>query len=198
VRLREARAEARLFLESPERLGHLKELEFGPEPPSDFERTDDLLPELRRAVFRSRRGECLTRKALGELYDPASALLPTQAQLAHVVGCADCLEDVNRLLGRAPLSERNPADSADREQRVTSETSELDLVIDTNEPLGFVEILSEQDVSAAYAPADGPARGRRRTVGRRDLERRPPSRNLTALPQPLARPASPPRTRAPG
>ncbi|MET0646573.1 MAG: RNA polymerase sigma factor [Pyrinomonadaceae bacterium] len=208
VRLREARAEARLFLESPERLGHLEELALETAQPSDFGRTDDLLQELRRTVFRSRRGECLTRKGLSELYDPASALLPTQAQLAHVVSCAVCLEEVNRLLGLAPLSERNPVDSADREprgkggdgggaggglspqklkrlrrraaetfehkprelcvsvngylrgaQRVTSVSSELDLVIDTNEPLSFVEILSEQDVRLLMLPLTAPPEG---------------------------------------
>src|ERR1044071_8791723 len=91
VRLREARAEARLFLESPERLGHLAELEF--ETAAEFERTDDLLQELRRAVFRSRRGDCMTRERLKGLYDAASELLPTQAQLAHVVSCQNCLEE---------------------------------------------------------------------------------------------------------
>ena len=211
VRLREARAEARLFLESPERLGHLEGLEFEPESPFDGGRADDLLQELRQAVFRSRRGECLARGSLGGLYDPASALVPTQAQLAHVVSCANCLEEVNRLLGLAPLSERNPVDSAEREprgrdgggtgaggageglspqrlkrlrrgaaetfehrprelcvsvngylrgaQRVTSSKSELDLVIDTNEPLGFVEILSEQDVRLLMLPLTAPPEG---------------------------------------
>jgi RNA polymerase sigma factor (sigma-70 family) len=209
VRLREARAEARLFLESPERLGHLEGLELGPEPPPDFGRGEDLLQELRRAVFRSRRGECMTRQGLRALYDPASELLPTQAQLAHVVSCAECLEEVNRLLGLAPLSERSPEDSADREprgkggggaggdaggpsqkelkrfrrraaetfehkprelcvsvngylrgaQRVTSRKSELDLVIDTNEPLGFVEVLSEQDVRLLLLPLTAPPEG---------------------------------------
>ncbi|HEX8188194.1 MAG TPA: RNA polymerase sigma factor [Pyrinomonadaceae bacterium] len=211
VRLREARAEARLFLESPERLGHLEGLEFGPESPPEAGQEDDLLQELRRTVFRSRRGECLARGSLAGLYDPASALLPTQAQLAHVVSCAGCLEEVNRLLGLAPLAERSPADSADREprgrdgggagaggageglstqklkrlrrgaaetfehrprelcvsvngylrgaQRVTSRKSELDLVIDTNEPLGFVEILSEQDVRLLMLPLTAPPEG---------------------------------------
>jgi RNA polymerase sigma factor (sigma-70 family) len=212
VRLREARAEARLFLESPERLGHLEGLEFETEAAFDVGRTDDLLQELRQTVFRSRRGDCMTRECLGELYDPASVLLPTQAQLAHVVSCAGCLEEVNRLLGLAPLSERNPADSADREprgkggdggtgaggageglspqrlrrlrrqaaetfehrprelcvsvngylrgaQRVTSETSELDLIIDTHEPLDFVEVLSEQDVRLLLLPLTAPPEG---------------------------------------
>jgi RNA polymerase sigma factor (sigma-70 family) len=208
VRLREARAEARLFLESPERLGHLEGLELGPESSPEFGRGEDLLQELRRTVFRSRRGECMTRAGLRGLYDPASELLPTQAQLAHVVSCAECLEEVNRLLGLAPLSERSPEDSADREprgkgggagrgggglsqqrlkrlrrgaaekfehkprelcvsvngylrgaQRVTSGTSELDLVIDTNEPLGFVEVLSEQDVRLLMLPLTAPPEG---------------------------------------
>lgn len=211
VRLREARAEVRLFLESPERLGHFEGLEFETEAASDFGCQDDLLQELRQTVFRSRRGECIARASLVELYDPASALLPTQAQLAHVVSCASCLEEVNRLLGLAPLSERNPVDSSDAEprgrdgggtgaggtgeglsprklkrlrrgaaetfehkprelcvsvngylrgaQRVTSSKSELDLVIDTNEPLGFVEILSEQDVRLLMLPLTAPPEG---------------------------------------
>jgi RNA polymerase sigma factor (sigma-70 family) len=215
VRLREARGEARLFLEDPRALAHIEGLNVE----ASFREksawpTDDLLHELRQTIFRSRRGDCFTARRLARLYGPSPEAAPAQDNLAHLVSCADCLDEVNRLLGLPPLSERHPADSVTREprgkggggtgpggeggaggglsprklkrlrrsageafehkpqelcvsvnghlrgaQRVTSERSELNLIIDSSEHLNFVEVFSEQDVRLLMLPVTAPPAG---------------------------------------
>ena len=116
-RLRVARGEARQFLKDPSSLRFLRgrlheEVRFA--------RTgytldaDELLADLRRAIFDSRQGDCPAAGELARLYAPGAGAVETKT-LAHLVSCPRCMDEVNRLLGLAPLSERYPTDTADAE-----------------------------------------------------------------------------------
>lgn len=118
--LRMARDEARLYLENPRSLSFLAKPKSAADshdaalalgPTSIALSSEDLLRQFRSAVFRSRRGDCLWRESLDRLYrgDAPSAL--DCATLAHLVCCAPCLDQVNTLLGFAPLSSRFPTDT---------------------------------------------------------------------------------------
>lgn len=109
--MRIARREVRLYLDNPRPLSirgkkALAEIRnFRTE-----ETTQAFLNELRQAIFRSRRGECLSPMQLKELYtSPESAPVDSET-LAHIVSCPHCLEEVNHLLGLPPLSDRFPTD----------------------------------------------------------------------------------------
>jgi DNA-directed RNA polymerase specialized sigma24 family protein len=113
-RLRVARAEAKLYLENPTRLAFMKENDpkIG-RPDSGAPATGGLLQELRRAVFQARTGDCFTPERLRELYrspDKVDGASLDCERLAHLVSCPSCLDEVNRLLGLPPLSERYPTD----------------------------------------------------------------------------------------
>lgn len=213
VRLLRARNEVKLFLENPRALGLLEGRPPVGSAPAGFARpADDFLDELRQTVYQSRLGPCLSRPRLKELYRPDAETQPEQAQLAHVVSCPECLDEVNRLLGIPRLSERHPADSITRDSRggrggggrpggasgggvppqkmkrlrrsagevfehkpqelcvsvnghvrgshrVNSERSELSLVVETAEPISFVEVFSEQDVRLLMLPVTAPPAG---------------------------------------
>ncbi|MDQ3919706.1 MAG: RNA polymerase sigma factor, partial [Acidobacteriota bacterium] len=119
-RLRAARVEARQFLEDPSRLRFIvRDAARGVRPPATgFVQThEELLADLRRRVFDSRRGACLTERALEELYGDCAARRPDCATLAHLVSCPRCIEEVNSLNGLPPLSERHPTDSLGVEPR---------------------------------------------------------------------------------
>jgi RNA polymerase sigma factor (sigma-70 family) len=211
LRLLHARQEAKLVIENPRAVvdaGGAGEVAV---IPANFARpTGDFLEELRQAIFSSRRGECLTGESLKGLYRSGSEAAPAHSQLAHVVSCRDCLDEVNRLLSIPTLAERHPADFVKREpprgggghggggtggrppaqslkrlrrsagevfehqpqelcvsvngyergsQRINSETSELNLVLDVAEPLSFVEVFSEQEVRLLMLPVTPPPAG---------------------------------------
>jgi RNA polymerase sigma factor (sigma-70 family) len=120
-RLRTARGEARQFLRDPSRLRFLKRGEARAaiaSPATGFAQThEELLADLRRGVFDSRRGECMTKGLLGKLYEEGASSRPDCATLAHVVSCPRCIDEVNELHGLPPLSERYPTDSLGVEPR---------------------------------------------------------------------------------
>jgi RNA polymerase sigma factor (sigma-70 family) len=118
-RLRNARVEARQFLKDPSSLRFIKREAAGAQtqPATGFAQThEELLADLRRRVFDSRRGECLTKETLSDIYDGGSRA-PDCATLAHVVSCPRCIDEVNSLNGLPPLSERYPTDSLGVEPR---------------------------------------------------------------------------------
>jgi DNA-directed RNA polymerase specialized sigma24 family protein len=120
--LRMARAEAKLFLDDPAKLGFIAEqtarndveIKTGPT-------IDGTIIGLRRAIFASRQGRCPERKHLGEIYDAGRPELLTAPLLGHIVSCQTCLEEVNRLLKLPPLSDRDPSDmlGPDRGERAS-------------------------------------------------------------------------------
>jgi RNA polymerase sigma factor (sigma-70 family) len=93
-----ARREAKLLMTEPQRLrqGDVK---------SAFERhikylkSDcDVMVGLRRMIFDSSSGECLSQQEFAEVYSNGSRVALATPKLAHVVGCRKCLDSVNRIL----------------------------------------------------------------------------------------------------
>ena len=110
--LKLARNEARVFLEDPGALKFIGRIQSGSVP---FTGTvcsaDELLAELRRAIFSSCEGECLDNDSLRTLYLERHIVASDNAAFAHIVSCAQCLDAVNGLLGLPRLAERHPADA---------------------------------------------------------------------------------------
>ena len=117
-RLRAARGEARLFLENPGGLhflgGRLDEVSVDLD--GYARTTEEFLQDIRRAVFRSCRGDCLSTGRLALLYRGRESSMEA-VTLAHIVSCPRCLDAVNRLLGLPPLSERYPTDTLGTDTR---------------------------------------------------------------------------------
>lgn len=153
-----ARREARLHLEEPRRLSLIRDSLPGDigQTIESGRTTGDFLAALRQAIFRTRRGVCLSSEELQATYcgpggEPVSTTL-----LAHIVSCPRCLDEVNRLLGLPPLSERYPTDmlgpdprnrdgenGCRRRARQVSEHSPKELHLSVN---GFV--LGSQSISS--------------------------------------------------
>lgn len=107
-----ARREARLYLEQPQRLRFMRE--HPSEGITDVrtgEPSGELIPELRRAIFRSCEGACRTKKELKDIYSRAGAASIAGKTLSHIVSCSRCLDIVNRELGLPLLAERYPTDT---------------------------------------------------------------------------------------
>ena len=120
-RLRVARSEARQYLKEPESLRFInreKARGGGRAAATGYAQApDELLRDLRRRVFESRRGECPAESGLAELYEGSAAGAPDCATLAHLVSCPVCIDEVNRLRGLPPLAERFPTDTLGNEPR---------------------------------------------------------------------------------
>jgi RNA polymerase sigma factor (sigma-70 family) len=112
LRLLRARAEAKANLANPERLVFINQksrLEIRGNLLAQS--TVDLLAELRRMIFASCRGDCLSIEHLQSLYEPPlEAPIPCET-LAHIVSCQPCLDEVNRVCGLPSLSERDAVDT---------------------------------------------------------------------------------------
>jgi RNA polymerase sigma factor (sigma-70 family) len=108
-----ARNEARLFLEDPGALKLIDKTQAGaPESHSGSVcAADELLAGLRRTIFRSCQGECVTCESLRDLYIKGHIAGVDNPTLAHIVSCSQCLDGVNRILGLPLLIERHPADA---------------------------------------------------------------------------------------
>ncbi|HWR34585.1 MAG TPA: sigma-70 family RNA polymerase sigma factor [Clostridia bacterium] len=70
----------------------------------------EYLAELRQRVFASCQGECIGRSELERAYAQASTQTIECCQIAHIVSCAKCLDEVNRILGLPLLAQRHPSD----------------------------------------------------------------------------------------
>ncbi|HEX8282983.1 MAG TPA: RNA polymerase sigma factor [Pyrinomonadaceae bacterium] len=120
-RLRVSRSEARQYLKDPESLRFInrEKVRGGARAASTgyAQTPEELLRDLRRRVFDSRRGVCLEETGLAELYEGLAAGAPDCATLAHLVSCPVCIDEVNRLRGLTPLAERFPTDSLGNEPR---------------------------------------------------------------------------------
>ena len=116
--LQRARTEARLYLKDPDSLVFL----HGEQPPPELQikfgqEPEDLLSELREALYRSRSGECFSVEQLRETYQAKEADTLTPQKLAHIVCCGVCLDEVNKLLGLPLLAAREPERMAGRDKR---------------------------------------------------------------------------------
>lgn len=104
--LRVARAEVKVFLLEPQRLGFLSSVEAL----SEIEplASEKLTEQLRQAIYAARQGECLPLRHFEDLYFANRVELIDAPKLAHFVSCAACLERINRLLKLPSLDHRDP------------------------------------------------------------------------------------------
>ena len=117
-RLRLARAEARLYLSDSDRLNLIHDKHKEERPRAEVGRlSGDLLNELRQTIFNSCEGPCFSRKQLAEFYAPADEGALSVENLAHIVTCAKCLDEVNRILGLPLLAERYASDTTGKDTR---------------------------------------------------------------------------------
>ena len=121
-RLRAARDEVRLYLENPAALGFLRQMPAFDAAQINYSLTgEELLRELRRRIFQTTAGACLSPARLIELYRAAWERDGDDgldcATLAHLASCPKCLDAANQLLGLPPLSERFPTEMTGPEPR---------------------------------------------------------------------------------
>ena len=110
--LRFARNEARLFLDNPDALTFINKGQAPKEIPARSIRSaEELLRDLRLAIFASCEGECSTTELLRILYRKGLILTADNLTFAHIVSCRKCLDDANQELGLPLLAERHPADA---------------------------------------------------------------------------------------
>jgi DNA-directed RNA polymerase specialized sigma24 family protein len=202
----QARREAKSYLENPGSLRFLDE----PSPVAasavvaSSPHPQDLPAELRGEIFRSRRGDCPSAKAIREIYRQESNAQLDSARLAHFVACERCLRLICKTLNLSPLSEddsdsssssgappkspgRGPsagsflkrsrrraqeiAEHKPKElrisangffigaQSVNAELNEQVLQINIEEPLAFIEAVSEQGLRLLLMPVESPPAG---------------------------------------
>jgi RNA polymerase sigma factor (sigma-70 family) len=114
--LQVAREEVRFSLERP---GTIRSIT--PERQSTYlftsisEDSQVLFRDLRQAIFRNCMGTCLGYEHLARRYRQESGVGFTTAELAHLVSCAKCLDDVNTILGLPLIAERSPDDTLGRD-----------------------------------------------------------------------------------
>lgn len=118
-RLRLARSEARLYLDDPDRLSFM----HGPSVQISETRigqsTADFLADLRRTIFSSRQGACISPRRLTEMSLSPNSEGPECHELAHIVSCESCLDKANSLLGLPFLRERFATDAVGKHTRKT-------------------------------------------------------------------------------
>ena len=110
VKLLIARREAQLSFDSPTTVTFIAEKQTS-------HAQDNFLDELRLMIFDSSRGQCLSRKQLRDLYSVTHNTRMDCAELAHIVSCPTCLDEVNKILGLPSLSERTPTNMLGRDKR---------------------------------------------------------------------------------
>jgi len=114
-RLRLARAEAKVYVEDPERLGFIdREPAKGPRVGFGTG-AGELRNQLRSAIFRSCSGEHFGVEALKSLYRFNAGDGPECGALAHLVSCQTCLDEVNNLLDIPALASRYPEDTVGKD-----------------------------------------------------------------------------------
>jgi RNA polymerase sigma factor (sigma-70 family) len=195
-----ARREVKLFMNEPGRLRFVDAKRAAERATiRRFASSDDPMTELRRMIFRSCQGPCLSANELQEIYTLGNTDALTTTTLAHIVSCRSCLDAVNSLLGLPLLAQRiqaePPADPSDGDEppddgsgggtsgggpvdvrkrlsrhlraisehkpqelriavngaavsslKISSDLTEVDLNLNADEPIEFVEITSEQGV----------------------------------------------------
>ena len=114
-RLRVARSEAAQILRDPASLRFMHKAgaraESHAAPQGFAQSPDELLGALRLSVFESRRGPGPPTELLADPYGEDSKGGPDCTTLAHLVSCPRCMDEVNKLNGLPPLSERYPLDA---------------------------------------------------------------------------------------
>ena len=137
-----ARREVKLFMTEPRRLRFVDAKRAAEKAATKrFALSGDPMSELRRMIFLSCQGPCLSASELTEIYSLGNADVLTTSTLAHIVSCSSCLEAVNALLGLPSLAQRG-------QPRISAEPP------DRNEP--------PSDGSGGGSSGDGPVDVRRK------------------------------------
>ena len=199
-----ARREVKLFMNEPGRLRFVASRHPAERVATgSFVSSGDPMSELRRMIFRSCQGRCLSPDALREIYSLGNTNALTTTRLAHIVSCRSCLDAVNSLLGLPLLAQRGlfepPADPPDKDEppidrggggtsgsgpvdvrrklgrhlrtisehkpkelriavnglplsslKISSDLTDVDLNLNADDPVEFVEITSEQDIQLLF------------------------------------------------
>src|SRR5262249_27046734 len=94
-----ARSELKLFLTKPVRLRFVSANSRVRILHPNFSTVDvDPLAELRRIIFQSRQGECLSPEELRDIYETGKDEALTTSTIGHIASCRSCLDQVNELL----------------------------------------------------------------------------------------------------
>ena len=117
-----ARSEATSYLNDPNSLNFIKQGKVNAVPQIRFgQPAEDLLRELREAIYLARDGDCLGAEDLADLYRSAEPSEETgkldHRLLSHIVSCATCLDEVNKQLGLPLLAGRHAAAMTGKESR---------------------------------------------------------------------------------
>ena len=88
---------------------------------NDLSEDGDLLRELRAIIFSASTGRCVQTDWLRTFYRKNSGGLGRE-ELSHIVSCAECLDNVNKLLQMPTLKDRHPLDTLG--PQTTTETLE--------------------------------------------------------------------------
>jgi DNA-directed RNA polymerase specialized sigma24 family protein len=111
ARLVTARREIDQYLTNPNSVPFSVRARYPQKPaPGRSKNAGDLLTELRRQIFSTRPGACLSAAEYRFVFR-LSKKPPNHKILSHVVSCPQCLEKVNRLLKLPALKDRHPLDS---------------------------------------------------------------------------------------
>ncbi len=214
--VQQSRREAKAYLNDPGSLRFTGEKPSADAKQFSYARTTaELLAELRRTIFESRKGACLSPDQLKEIYRAKTQITVGSNVLSHIVSCPQCLDAVNRLLGLPLLAERHSDDRLGRDvppdssggagdgggqgggsrtsivesknrykrrlketiehrpqelriavngfvlgaQQVSSELSKQVLTVNVDEPIGFIEVFSEQGLRLLFFDVDQPIDG---------------------------------------
>ncbi len=118
-----ARREAKLFMTRQGRLRFMNGNTPAERHSVAYLRSDcDLIFDLRRLIFNSRHGDCLSPQELKEIYADNRADALTTTKLAHIVSCHSCLDAVNSLLGLPLLAQRYQAEPCEPKNPPPDET----------------------------------------------------------------------------
>jgi RNA polymerase sigma factor (sigma-70 family) len=111
--LKLARREAKLFLDDPASMKFVvsQASREGAGNAEAKRNPSKLLTELRDFIFRSRRGACIPPERLTRFYAKTADEKFEATDVAHIVSCPTCLDEVNQMLELPFLAERYPTDT---------------------------------------------------------------------------------------
>jgi DNA-directed RNA polymerase specialized sigma24 family protein len=111
---RVARIEVKLYLDDPRRLKFVGSAGCCASRhlwPND----DDLISGLRKMIFNSRQGNCISGEQLRQIYECGEAATLTTATFGHIVSCRTCLDSINQMLELPLLEQRFSAEIDERQ-----------------------------------------------------------------------------------
>jgi RNA polymerase sigma factor (sigma-70 family) len=108
--MRIARREVKLYRENPGRLSLAKSPAVALSQLVSGQTSTEFLASLRQTIFAAKHDDCPSLEDWQQVYESNESDSIDSSLLAHLVSCPRCLDEVNRLLGLPPLSDRYPTD----------------------------------------------------------------------------------------